>query len=288
MNTTSTLNTAWMLKCGIEGAAFDWSSRRVARTQERLLYRVLAVNRRTWFGIRHGFDQIGTLHAYQKRVPPATYADFDALIQLHRRGRRQRPDRGTRHFAGTDERHDWGREADPVHGRPAPPVSARRCRLDRRPVLPATFRPPRPCLLVDLARTGPAAHELRRSADRFCRRRGISRPAGALRLRRLLVVPGAVARLHDMTTFRYCTLLFLLAAEDLSLISIWNPTFLLALVSSLTPSYERLCDDLSRGRIDPPVLAAAALGGDPARRVAADAAPGCNPGRHRRLRRIAR
>ena len=35
-------------------------------------------NRDTWFGVRHGFDRIATLHAYQQRVPPATYADFDA------------------------------------------------------------------------------------------------------------------------------------------------------------------------------------------------------------------
>src|SRR5439155_20756984 len=47
-------------------------------------------------------------------------------------------------------------------------------------------------------------------------------------LRRLLVAPPAVARLSDMAAFRYCTLLFLLAAEDLTLVSVWNPTFLLA------------------------------------------------------------
>ncbi len=46
-----------------------------------------------------------------------------------------------------------------------------------------------------------------------------------------------------MTAFRYRTLLCLLAAEDLALISIWNPTFLLALLEALPACSERLCAD---------------------------------------------
>jgi GH3 auxin-responsive promoter len=253
MNTASSLNTAWMLKCGIEGAAFDWSSRRVARTQERLLYRLLAVNRRTWFGIRHGFDQIGTLNAYQKRVPPASYADFDALIQRIAAGEDNvltaepvtllEPTSGTTggeklipYTAGLRRQFQRGVAAwiaDLFCRRPA--VRRGRAYWSISPAL----GPPRMSsggLPVSFADDAEYLGRLERFA-----------------LRRLLVVPGAIARLPDMTMFRYCTLLFLLAAEDLSLISIWNPTFLLALVSSLTPSYERLCDDLSRGRINPPV-----------------------------------
>src|SRR5262249_5236390 len=52
-------------------------------------------------------------------------------------------------------------------------------------------------------------------------------------VQRLLVVPPGVARLADMDAFRYATLLGLLRAEDLALISVWNPTFLTALFAPL-------------------------------------------------------
>src|SRR5262249_10102374 len=66
-------------------------------------------------------------------------------------------------------------------------------------------------------------------------------------LRHLLVVPPLVARLPDLTTFRYRTLLYLLQAEDLTLISVWNPTFLTALLAPLEEWHSRLVSDLRRG-----------------------------------------
>jgi hypothetical protein len=55
-----------------------------------------------------------------------------------------------------------------------------------------------------------------------------------------------------MNNFRYCTLLSLLAADDLALISVWSPTFLTALLARLEEWQERLCHDLRRGSMSPP------------------------------------
>jgi len=241
-----------MLKCSVERAAFEWSSRRVARTQERLVRRLLFANRRTWFGHRHGFEHIGTLRAYQGRVPPATYAEFDAPIQRTAAGEGN---------VLTAERVTM---LEPTSGTTAGekliPYTAGLRRQFQRGV--ATW-------IADLFSRRPAVRRGRAfwsispaMGPRRTSSGGL--PIGfaddteylgrleSFALRRLLVVPGAVARLPDMITFRYCTLLFLLAAEDLSLISIWNPTYLLALLSSLSPWYQRLCDDLGRGQINPP------------------------------------
>jgi len=67
-------------------------------------------------------------------------------------------------------------------------------------------------------------------------------------LERLLVVPSEVSRLADMESWRYRTLLHLLGAEDLSLVSIWNPTFLPALLAPLEEWAERLGRDLPERR----------------------------------------
>jgi hypothetical protein len=49
-----------------------------------------------------------------------------------------------------------------------------------------------------------------------------------------------------MEAFRYHTLLYLLRADDLALVSVWSPTFLTALLAPLEAWQERLCFDLCR------------------------------------------
>jgi len=69
--------------------------------------------------------------------------------------------------------------------------------------------------------------------------------------------------------FRYTTLLCLLGCEDLALISVWSPTFLLTLLDDLPLWVDSLCGDLHDGRVRPPDPASeatdrsATLGGAP-------------------------
>ncbi|HVG60787.1 MAG TPA: GH3 auxin-responsive promoter family protein [Hyalangium sp.] len=71
-------------------------------------------------------------------------------------------------------------------------------------------------------------------------------------LARVFAVPGAVARLPDVESCRYVTLWFLVASEDLALISVWNPSFLTLLMDALEAHGERLAEDLERGTCRPP------------------------------------
>jgi hypothetical protein len=69
---------------------------------------------------------------------------------------------------------------------------------------------------------------------------------------RSLAVPADVRWVPDVATFRYVTLLFLLAAEDLSLVSVWHPSFLTLLLEDLPRHWEALLADLDRGVLRPP------------------------------------
>ncbi|HYI02806.1 MAG TPA: GH3 auxin-responsive promoter family protein [Hyalangium sp.] len=71
-------------------------------------------------------------------------------------------------------------------------------------------------------------------------------------LARVFAVPGAVARLPDVESCRYVTLWFLVACEELALISVWNPSFLTLLMDALEVHGERLAEDLERGTCRPP------------------------------------
>lgn len=67
-----------------------------------------------------------------------------------------------------------------------------------------------------------------------------------------LAVPNFVKHIHDMDSFRYVTLLYLLRCEDLRLISVWNPTFLTLLLEPLTQWWDSLLKDIAEGTITPP------------------------------------
>ncbi|WNG51403.1 GH3 auxin-responsive promoter family protein [Archangium minus] len=69
----------------------------------------------------------------------------------------------------------------------------------------------------------------------------------------VFAVPGAVAHLPDVESCRYVTLWFLVACEDLALLSVWNPSFLTLLMDALERHGERLAEDLERGVCRPPV-----------------------------------
>jgi hypothetical protein len=70
--------------------------------------------------------------------------------------------------------------------------------------------------------------------------------------RQIMAVPAACSKMQDIDNFRYCTLLHLLATNDLSLISVWSPTFLTTLLSQLPQWQDQLCHDLSKGTFSPP------------------------------------
>ena len=55
-----------------------------------------------------------------------------------------------------------------------------------------------------------------------------------------------------MDAFRYATLRHLLQADDLRLISVWNPTFLTLLLDALAANWGPLLDDLAAGTLTLP------------------------------------
>ena len=258
MNTAWCLNTAWMLSCSAEHAAFTRSLRRVAQTQARLLRRLLHDNRHTWFGQRHDFDRIDSPRTYQTRVPATTYGDYAGAVDRIAAGEANvltaEPVRLLEPTSGT------------TGGEKLIPYTAGLRRQFQRGVA---------AWIADLFSKQPA---VRRGPAYWSISPALGPPRvtpggipigfaedaaylGRLEqfiLRRLLVVPGAMHHCHhpetatDLTAFRYCTLRFLLAAADLSLISVWSPTFLLALLDLLPAWHDRLCDDLSRGTLCPP------------------------------------
>jgi len=71
-------------------------------------------------------------------------------------------------------------------------------------------------------------------------------------VRSVAAVPDAVSRIADVEAFRYVTLLCLLRARDLRLVSVWHPSYLGRLLDALPGWFERIVDDIGGGTLSPP------------------------------------
>jgi hypothetical protein len=247
VNLAPWLNGAWMVKCLPETAAFLRATRRVAHTQIAVLQTILRRNRNTAFGRRHGFARITHPRAYQERVPLMRYESYEEDIAAIAAGRSN---------VLTQERVELLEPTSgTTRGEKLIPYTASLRRQFQRAVAAwiGNLFWERPAV-----RSGRAYWSISPAIGR-CRRTPGGIPIGfeedadylggleRAALARLLVVPGAVAGIADIDAFRYCTCLCLLRAEDLSLISVWNPTFLTILVQFLEAWQERLSSDLRRG-----------------------------------------
>jgi hypothetical protein len=218
----------------------------VADVQARLLADLLARNRDTDFGRAHGFRDVRTPRDFQKRVPLSRYEDYAAAVA--------RVAAGEANVLTAERVRLLEPTSGTTVGEKLVPCTDTLRRQFQRAVAPwvADLLWRRPALRRGRAywSISPALGPPRRTGgglpvgfdDDAAYFGGLERWA----LARLLVVPPEVARLPDLERFRYATLLHLLRARDLALISVWSPTFLTALLAPLAEWQERLCADLSR------------------------------------------
>ena len=89
----------------------------------------------------------------------------------------------------------------------------------------------------------------------------------------VLAVPPAVASLTDADEWRFATLAHLLASADLTIVSIWSPTFLISLLDAIPglaePLVRAICDGMT------------GIAADPARAKCIDDGAGAKPHRYR-------
>ena len=252
MNRANALNTAWMWKCRGELRAFRRATIAVAQTQKAVLAEIVSRNQTTEYGVKHGFGEIKTPEEFQNRVPLSTYDTYvdsvrriaagEANVLTRERVRLLEPTSGT------------------TSGEKLIPYTKSLAQQFQRAIAP---------WIADLMYNFPAARRGRAywsisPAFGAARKTSSGIPIGfdddtaylgrleRFAAKRLLVVPASIAQLANMENFRYCTLLYLLQAEDLSLISVWSPTFLSALLEPLEKWGDQIYYDLRHGSLSLP------------------------------------
>ncbi len=246
------VNGLWYLLSWPESFAFRLARHNVAGAQQKLLLKLLRRNAGTEFGRRYGFGAIRSVAEYQARVPLSSYDDYQEAIAR----------------IGAGQQMVLTREPvlllEPTSG-----STTATKHIPYTAALKAEFQRAIAPWVVNLFGHEPTlmGGQAYWSVTPVTRRNSYT-PAGIPigfeedseyfggwqrhLIRSVLAVPPLVRLIDEMEAFRYVSLLFLLRSRSLTLISIWNPTFLTLLVKPLSDWWPRLARDIAAGTLSPP------------------------------------
>jgi hypothetical protein len=236
-----------------EAATFIAAVGQPRATQLAMLERILAENSASEFGRQHGFASIKNIAEFRRRVPVASYEAFRPAIDRMANGMAKvltgQPVIAFEETGGT------------ASGRKLIPYTAAGLDGFRGAVLPwlASLAQRRPSVTAGSAYVtiSPATRAPRQTAGGIPI--GLASDAAYLgdevapAFASLLAVSPQVGGITDVACWQVASLTALVAAEDLSFISLWSPTFLTALLASLPGHAEAVLaglDGPARARLE--------------------------------------
>ncbi|MBE9198495.1 MULTISPECIES: GH3 auxin-responsive promoter family protein [unclassified Nodularia (in: cyanobacteria)] len=217
-------------------------------TQTNKLKEIIYNNRHTIFGEKYEFTSITSYEEYAARIPIHEYADLAPYIQQIADGRIQvLCHEGIVAFEMT---------GGSTQGAKLIPYTATGLAAFQQAILPwiADLLQQKP--EIKLGRTYWAISPVTRQSNHTPSGIPIGMVSDAAYfgqkledcILHLLAVPPEVSMVADIKEWRYLTALYLLAAEDISFISVWSPTFLLQIIEEIQLKYEDLIADIATGK----------------------------------------
>lgn len=216
--------------------------------QLQLLKTILAKNKETIFGQKYNFSKIDSYQQFSTAIPIQTYEDLSPYIE--------RMAAGESNILSAEEVIAFETTGGSTKGSKLIPFTAAGLMAIQKAIFPwlGDLLKSRPG--IKKGRTYWAISPVTRSPTKTAGgvNIGMSDDAAyfgeelAIYIGQLLAIPPEFALITDMDEWRYLTALFLLAAEDLTLISVWSPTFLLELIEKMKNKSDRLFQDIAKGK----------------------------------------
>lgn len=228
---------------------FRIALRHVKQCQTRALFRILKANRETAYGRANHFQAITDWEAFLA-LPLTDYTDYVASIEAIMKGEK------------SVLTHDDVLALQPTSG------TSSSCKLiPYTTSLALEFQAALDAWLADLYRQRPGLfggpHYWSVSpVTEVTRSQASQVPVGFLddaeyfgkgrrrAMENIMAVPPCVRHIKDLHANQVVTLLFLLRAQELRLISVWHPSFLTILLRLMREQWPRLLHDLEQGGVD--------------------------------------
>ncbi len=240
------LNSIWSAGYRKKEQRFSDALHDPLAAQQRVLSRILSENHATAFGKRHRLNPDWGINGFRDQVPLGDYTSHEADIEAIRRG--------TQGILTTDRvTHLIPTSGSTGPRKLIPYTKALKQSFDSAlaPWVRSLFREH-----IGAAKgraywsISPAITEDQDAAVPigFEDDTAYLGPLGRMLVGRLLAVPSSVRQITDISAFRQATLTHLLRARNLSLVSIWHPSFLTLLLDDLTQHWPDLLQRLPRQR----------------------------------------
>jgi hypothetical protein len=240
-------NLAWMASCLPAYVSFRRAMRDLHRAQEAVLGKIVTRNATSEFGLKHGFAEIRSVRDFQAQVPETDYDAISLLIDRTRAGEKNvlvsDPVQLFEKTSGSSSAAKYIPYTDSLRREFQNAVRSwifDLYRHDPKLLLGQSY-----WLITPLSRdkeitSGGIPVGFENDADYL----------GALERKiaeALFAGPGELARVPDIDSSLYLTLRFLIQAENLTLISVWNPSYLSLLMDRFDSWTDRLLIDLHNG-----------------------------------------
>ncbi|RLE19991.1 MAG: GH3 auxin-responsive promoter [Acidobacteria bacterium] len=237
------LSTLFSLVNAGSDRAFRRALSSVSAEQERVLFRILRRNEHSAFGREHSFGKIASWAEYRQRVPLSRYEDYLDRIEEIAGGKSG--------VLCTEEVLLFEPTSGTASGSKLIPYTAELKREFQRGIAP---------WLRALARTRPGVMQgpsywsispvMNDTRSEGTIPVGFENDGeylgmpGKLLYRWLMPVPAHVAGETGLVRFRRLTMAYLLACENLRLISVWSPSFLTLLLESFLGDIEGVLEEM--------------------------------------------
>ncbi len=234
--------------------AFSDALQNTAVSQAQQLQTLLKQNHNCQFGQHHDFSKIRTASQYQTTVPIHTYQQLQPYVELMLGGQKQ---------VLSDESVLWyERTSGTTKQAKMIPYTAAALRAFQAALYPWLYDllTQYPNIMQGSAywSISPVGREPQQTADGTpigCHNDALYLgQQGAALIAQTLAVPPWVAEIQSIDAWQYITLRYLLSDANLSLISIWSPTFLLQLLKALPAHADQLIQDIGSGQVTEPGL----------------------------------
>jgi hypothetical protein len=217
-------------------------------TQHNTLLEILSVNSQSKFGKRHSFRSIQSVDDFRDRIPVQTYDDIAPSIE--------RLIKGEANEIVAAPVEIFERTSGSTKAAKIVPYTAHSLRAFQRAVFPwisnliAAY--PELALGRSYWAISPAGRPQQRTASGVpigMRNDAAYLGDAAEPFAQLMIGSPELAQVSDIDQWRYLTLRYLLDADDLTLISIWSPTFLFPLLEFLEEHRDQLIRDVKQGEV---------------------------------------
>lgn len=214
------------------------------QTQEKRLDYLLRANVNSEFGKEHHFAQIRSLDDFRKRIPIRGYDDYAEWIERAANGEKgvltEAPIKMIELSSGSSSSNKLIPYTDDLLSEFSGATNPWLYNLYHgTPALRGTtsYWSISPAMKVKKTTAGGIPIGFEDDTEYFS-------PVKQWMLKQTMAVPSSVSRIPDLETWRKETLRYLLAADNLGLISVWSPSFLTLLMENLEKNLDQIMGQL--------------------------------------------